>query len=84
MLPTPAQIARAPKVVLHDHLDGGVRPQTVIELADAVGHELPTTDVHELQAWFTAGANRRNLAGKTPISPPTAVAIRLAAARKAA
>jgi adenosine deaminase len=61
MLPTPDQIARAPKVVLHDHLDGGLRPQTVIELAHAVGHELPTTDVDELEAWFTAGANRRNL-----------------------
>lgn len=61
MLPTADQIARAPKVVLHDHLDGGLRPQTVIELADVVGHGLPTTDVHELQAWFTAGANRRNL-----------------------
>jgi len=54
-------IRRAPKVLLHDHLDGGVRPATVIELAAEVGHELPTTDPDELQAWFTEGANRRDL-----------------------
>ena len=38
------QIRRAPKVLLHDHLDGGLRPATVVELADAVGYEdLPAT-----------------------------------------
>ncbi len=42
-----------PKVVLHDHLDGGVRPQTVLELADEIGSELPTTDPAALAAWFT-------------------------------
>ena len=42
-------IRRAPKVLLHDHLDGGLRPQTVIELASEVGYrELPTTDPDEL------------------------------------
>ena len=47
-----------PKVLLHDHLDGGLRPTTVIELADEVGWtpRLPTTDSGALQAWFTAGA----------------------------
>jgi adenosine deaminase len=54
-------IRRAPKVLLHDHLDGGMRPTTVIELAAEAGHQLPTTDPDELQAWFTAGANRRDL-----------------------
>ncbi len=54
-------IRRAPKVLLHDHLDGGLRPTTVIELAAEAGHELPTTDPAELQAWFTEGANRRDL-----------------------
>lgn len=49
-------IRSAPKALLHDHLDGGLRPTTVIELADAAGHRLPTTDPAELQAWFTAGA----------------------------
>jgi adenosine deaminase len=33
-----------PKVSLHDHLDGGLRPQTIIELADEVGLDLPATD----------------------------------------
>ena len=42
-------LARAPKVLLHDHLDGGLRPQTVLELADEVGYRgLPTGDPHEL------------------------------------
>ena len=42
-----------PKVVLHDHLDGGVRPATVIELADASGVEPPTRDLGDLMRWFT-------------------------------
>ena len=37
-----------PKISLHDHLDGGLRPQTIIDLAAQVGHELPTTDAKEL------------------------------------
>jgi adenosine deaminase len=48
-------LLRAPKVLLHDHLDGGLRPQTVIDLAAEVGHELPTTDPDELSAWFDQG-----------------------------
>jgi adenosine deaminase len=35
------QVLRAPKVLLHDHLDGGLRPQTVIDLAAEIGHQLP-------------------------------------------
>jgi adenosine deaminase len=42
-----------PKVVLHDHLDGGVRPATVIDLADDAGMALPTRDVGDLLTWFT-------------------------------
>jgi adenosine deaminase len=61
-IPTPEQIRRAPKAVLHDHLDGGVRPQTVIELAAEQGYPgLPTTDVDDLRAWFERGANRHDL-----------------------
>jgi adenosine deaminase len=61
-IPTPEQIRRAPKAVLHDHLDGGVRPQTVIDLAAEQGYRgLPTTDVHDLRAWFERGANRHDL-----------------------
>ena len=43
--PTADQIKRAPKVLLHDHLDGGLRPETIVDLAAAVGYDgLPTTD----------------------------------------
>ncbi len=53
---------RAPKVLLHDHLDGGLRSGTVIELASEIGYrELPTTDPDELGRWFTLGADRKSL-----------------------
>jgi adenosine deaminase len=46
-------LTRIPKVLLHDHLDGGLRPATVLELAEADGYAgLPTRDVDELAAWF--------------------------------
>jgi adenosine deaminase len=62
MRPTPEAIRLAPKVLLHDHLDGGLRPATVIELAGEHGYDgLPTSDVGELARWFTLGANRLNL-----------------------
>lgn len=52
------QIRRAPKVLLHDHLDGGLRPATVVELAEAVGYTgLPATDPAELGAWFRDAAD---------------------------
>ena len=55
-------ILRAPKAVLHDHLDGGLRPATIVELADAHGYQdLPTNDAVELATWFLRGANRRDL-----------------------
>jgi len=54
---TPALIAAAPKVLLHDHLDGGVRPSTLIEFAAETGYRgLPTTDPEELRRWFIADA----------------------------
>lgn len=60
--PTLDQIRSAPKVLLHDHLDGGLRPTTVIELAEIQGYDrLPTTDPKELAAWFVEGAARRSL-----------------------
>ena len=50
-------IARAPKALLHDHLDGGLRPATILELASAVGYaDLPATDVDALAAWFQRAA----------------------------
>jgi len=55
-------IRAAPKVLLHDHLDGGLRPATVIELARKIGYQrLPTTDSLELGRWFTRGADRKSL-----------------------
>jgi len=55
-------LKRLPKALLHDHLDGGLRPQTVIELADQFGYRgLPTTDVDELSNWFHRGAKRNDL-----------------------
>ena len=56
-------IRSAPKALLHDHLDGGLRVETVLELADAIGWtpRLPTTDQEDLQAWFTAGAASADL-----------------------
>ncbi|MHB2028064.1 MAG: adenosine deaminase [Acidimicrobiales bacterium] len=50
-------IQRAPKVLLHDHLDGGLRPTTVLELAREVNYTaLPTNDPDELRRWFVADA----------------------------
>lgn len=54
-------LRRMPKVLLHDHLDGGVRPGTVIELADEYGIKLPSTDEKELESWFHKGAMVGNL-----------------------
>ena len=50
-----------PKSLLHDHLDGGLRVSTVLELADEIGWRLPETDPTRLQAWFTAGADTKDL-----------------------
>jgi adenosine deaminase len=51
-----------PKVLLHDHLDGGLRPGTVLELArDHQYDDLPTADPGELAAWFQRGAKRGSL-----------------------
>ena len=50
-----------PKVSLHDHLDGGLRPETIIELAAEIGHELPTTDAEALADWFHESADSGSL-----------------------
>ena len=54
-------IRAAPKVLLHDHLDGGLRPQTVVELAAEAGHPLPTHDPQELEHWFLESAGSGSL-----------------------
>src|SRR3954454_11917648 len=56
-----SDIVKAPKALLHDHLDGGLRPATIVELADAVGHELPATDPAALGEWFVAAADSGSL-----------------------
>ncbi|NMR19910.1 adenosine deaminase [Cellulomonas fimi] len=56
-----AAVAALPKVVLHDHLDGGLRPATIVELAAEVGHELPSTDPTELGEWFLRAASSGTL-----------------------
>jgi adenosine deaminase len=59
--PTREQVLAAPKVLLHDHLDGGLRPQTIVELAAEVGHALPAGDAEALGRWFTESADSGSL-----------------------
>ncbi|MFJ1644386.1 adenosine deaminase [Streptomyces sp. NPDC088258] len=60
--PTVDQIRRAPKVLLHDHLDGGLRPGTIIDLAREVGYEaLPEQEPDKLGLWFRAAADSGSL-----------------------
>ncbi len=54
-------IRECPKVLLHDHLDGGLRPSTIIDLASKVGYRLPTDDPEALASWFSRGADRKSL-----------------------
>jgi len=67
-LPTLEDVRRAPKVLLHDHLDGGLRPATIIELAGECGHTLPRgatgapiEDPDELGRWFAEAADSGSL-----------------------
>jgi len=61
--PVPSDlILRAPKVLLHDHLDGGLRPATIIDLAAQTGYGLlPSTQPDELADWFLTAANSGSL-----------------------
>ena len=57
-----ADILRAPKALLHDHLDGGLRPATVLELAEETGYDdLPATDVEALATFFRTAAHSGSL-----------------------
>src|ERR1051325_6582304 len=59
---TQDSIRPLPKVLLHDHLDGGLRPQTIIDLARAGGYDrLPSYDPDELAQWLHRGAQRESL-----------------------
>jgi adenosine deaminase len=59
---TAENVARAPKVLLHDHLDGGLRPATALELADEFGYrDLPAADPESLGVWFRQAADSGSL-----------------------
>ena len=60
-VPTAEEIRVLPKVLLHDHLDGGLRPQTILELAEPVGHQLPVQDAASLGTWFVEAADSGSL-----------------------
>lgn len=60
-VPDRDQVLRAPKVVLHDHLDGGLRPGTILELAAEIGHQLPASDPESLATWFAEAADSGSL-----------------------
>src|SRR5919108_3337864 len=60
--PSSDQIRRAPKVLLHDHLDGGLRPGTIVELARETGYShLPETDPDKPGVWFREAADSGSL-----------------------
>src|ERR1700745_826144 len=62
MPPSLDEIRAAPKALLHDHLDGGLRAATVVDLGRALGYaKLPADDVAEVAAWLQRGANRGHL-----------------------
>ncbi|MFB8386135.1 adenosine deaminase [Microbacterium sp. NPDC055910] len=54
-------IRRLPKVSLHDHLDGGVRAATIVDLADEHGIDVPETDAGDLAEWFAARSEAGSL-----------------------
>jgi adenosine deaminase len=62
-MPAPSyeQIVKAPKALLHDHLDGGLRPATILELAAEVGHPLPAGDADGLARWFAEACDSGSL-----------------------
>ena len=60
--PKSDQIKRVPKALLHDHLDGGLRPETIIEIAQQIGYKkLPTDDPKQLGDWFEESCNSHSL-----------------------
>jgi adenosine deaminase len=61
-IPSKEQIKSLPKVLLHDHLDGGLRPQTIIDIAQEIGYTaLPTHDAKELAKWFRESCDSGSL-----------------------
>ena len=58
---TSLDIQSLPKISLHDHLDGGLRPQTIVELSESIGHKLPRTNAADLAIWFSEQCNSGSL-----------------------
>ena len=58
---TSLDIQSLPKISLHDHLDGGLRPQTIVELSESIGHKLPRNNASELAIWFSEQCNSGSL-----------------------
>jgi adenosine deaminase len=54
-------LRRLPKVSLHDHLDGGLRPKTILELAAEIGYPLPADSADDLGRWFRESADSGSL-----------------------
>jgi adenosine deaminase len=76
-----AALTSFPKVVLHEHLDGGLRPATIVELADEVGYDgLPTSDPDELAAWFARTVKSGGLPGYLATFDHTIAVMQTAAA----
>jgi adenosine deaminase len=61
MSPSLDTIRQAPKALLHDHLDGGLRAETIVDIAADIGHRLPRTDPDELRQWFVESADSGSL-----------------------
>jgi adenosine deaminase len=59
--PSGVNLRDLPKISLHDHLDGGLRPQTILELADAIDLDLPADDAESLREWFAVQADSGSL-----------------------
>ncbi|WP_136088949.1 adenosine deaminase [Auritidibacter ignavus] len=59
--PLALDLAALPKVSLHDHLDGGLRPATILDLAQSIGHQLPADTTETLAEWFQVAANAGSL-----------------------
>ena len=73
-------IRRAPKVLLHDHLDGGLRPETVFELANEIGHDLPADNAESLGRWFFEAASSGSLVSYLETFTHTVAVMQTAAA----
>lgn len=62
IIPTEDIVRKLPKVLLHEHLDGGLRPSTILEIAEKEKVDLPESTPEKLAEWFHRGCNRGSLA----------------------